>query len=357
MKRTSIRKHHSVIAGAGVMALATAAITLQSATAAPAADPAPLTATAAGKLATTISSDLGADAAGSYYDAKDRKLVVNVLNAAAAKKVRAAGAEAQVVKHSLQSLDEARETLKGKATIPGTAWAMDPKLNKVVVTADRTVKSTALSRLNKAVSSLGDRATVRRTTGTIQPLIAGGDAIWGDSARCSLGFNVIRAGRPYFLTAGHCTSRVQTWSATRGGPEIASTTGSSFPSDDYGLAAYTANVAHPSAVNLYNGRTQPITRAGDPIVGQRVLRSGSTSRVHSGSVLAVNVTVNYAQGTVDDLIQTSVCAEPGDSGGSLFAGSTALGLTSGGSGDCTLGGQTYYQPVAEALRATGSRIG
>ena len=42
--------------------------------------------------------------------------------------------------------------------------------------------------------------------------------------------------------------------------------------------------------------------------------------------------MNYPQGTVTGMIRTTVCAEPGDSGGALFAGNTALGLTSGGSG-------------------------
>ena len=47
----------------------------------------------------------------------------------------------------------------------------------------------------------------------------------------------------------------------------------------------------------------------------------------------------------------------GDSGGSLFAGDTAIGLTSGGSGDCSAGGTTFFQPVPEALAAYGAEIG
>jgi len=49
------------------------------------------------------------------------------------------------------------------------------------------------------------------------------------------------------------------------------------------------------------------------------------------------------------MIQTTVCAEPGDSGGPLYAGTVALGLTSGGSGNCQTGGTTFFQPVTEAL--------
>ncbi|MFI9255442.1 trypsin-like serine protease [Streptomyces sp. NPDC053069] len=53
------------------------------------------------------------------------------------------------------------------------------------------------------------------------------------------------------------------------------------------------------------------------------------------------------------MIQTTVCAEPGDSGGPLYDGTKALGITSGGSSDCTTGGTTFYQPVPEALSAYG----
>ncbi|MRT44577.1 S1 family peptidase, partial [Xylella fastidiosa subsp. multiplex] len=50
---------------------------------------------------------------------------------------------------------------------------------------------------------------------------------------------------------------------------------------------------------------------------------------------------------------TNVCAEPGDSGGPLFSDGIALGVTSGGSGDCTSGGTTFFQPVTKAMQALG----
>ena len=43
-------------------------------------------------------------------------------------------------------------------------------------------------------------------------------------------------------------------------------------------------------------------------------------------------------------------------GGPLYDGSKAIGLTSGGSGDCKSGGTTFYQPVPEALSAYGVSI-
>jgi streptogrisin D len=109
-------------------------------------------------------------------------------------------------------------------------------------------------------------------------------------------------------------------------------------------------------VTLYNGTFQEITTAGNAVVNQQVRRSGSTTQVRSGRVTATGATVNYPQGRVTGLIRTTVCAQPGDSGGSLFAGTIALGLTSGGSGNCTTGGTTFFQPVTEPLSVYGVSI-
>ncbi|MFF7858487.1 alpha-lytic protease prodomain-containing protein [Streptomyces sp. NPDC007904] len=348
------------MAGAGVAALVAAAVTFQTANAGEIPqDSAPraLSVTAAGKLASTLAEDLGADAAGTYYDARSRSLVVNVLDEAAAEAAERAGARARVVANSLAELKSARTALQRDAAIPGTSWVTDPTTNKVVVTADRTVSEAEWTTLGQVVGELGDTAELKRTKGEFKPFVAGGDAITGNGGRCSLGFNVTKGGEPHFLTAGHCTESVSTWSDSSG-TVLGENAASSFPGDDYGLVKYTADVAHPSEVNLYDGSTQAISGAAEATVGMRVTRSGSTTQVHSGTVTGLDATVNYGNGDiVNGLIQTDVCAEPGDSGGSLFSGSSAVGLTSGGSGDCASGGETFFQPVTEALAATGTRIG
>ncbi|MFI9495208.1 S1 family peptidase [Streptomyces halstedii] len=361
MKQRRISGKRAALAGSAVVALVAAGATFQTANASddvPAFTARTLTAQAAGNLATTLDKSLGADASGAYYDAETKHLVVNVLDQAAAELVRQAGGTARVVQNSTADLTAARQTLSERASLPGTSWAVDPVSNKVVVTADSTVDGAALDKLGKVVDGLGAKAELVRTAGEFTPLIAGGDAIWGNGGRCSLGFNVVKGGEPYFLTAGHCTDAITSWSDTQTGSEIGSNAGSSFPGNDYGLVKYTASVAHPSAVDLYNGSSQAITKAGEATVGMTVTRSGSTTQVHDGQVTALNATVNYGNGDiVNGLIQTTVCAEPGDSGGSLFSGDTAIGLTSGGSGDCSAGGTTFFQPVPEALAAYGAEIG
>ena len=244
-------------------------------------------------------------------------------------------------------------------TLTGTAWAVDPQTGDTVVTADSTVQGGQWDRLLAATR--GKPIRVERTPGVLTLFAAGGDAIFAGRARCSLGFNVTTGdGSPGILTAGHCAAAGRNWSLTRGGRAAATVQQATFPGDgDFALLAYddTATEA-PSAVDTGGGRTVAITGAAAPKVNQQVFRMGSTTGLHQGRVTALNATVNYPEGRVTGLIRTTVCAEGGDSGGPLFTrNGTAIGLTSGGAGDCRTGGVTFFQPVTTALTATGARIG
>ncbi|MFJ4125522.1 serine protease [Streptomyces sp. FT05W] len=246
----------------------------------------------------------------------------------------------------------------GTADIAGTAWYTEASTGKVVVTVDSTVTAAEIATIKKSVTDSGAKADIKRTPGTFNKLIAGGQAIYAGGGRCSLGFNVRSGSTYYALTAGHCTEIGSTWYTNSGQTTLLGTrAGSSFPTNDYGLIRHSNSAAADGRVYLYNGSYQDITSAANPSVGQAVKRSGSTTGVHSGTVTGLNATVNYGGGDiVYGMIQTNVCAEPGDSGGSLFAGSTALGLTSGGSGNCSSGGTTFFQPVVEALNAYGVSV-
>ncbi|MBT2387033.1 S1 family peptidase [Streptomyces sp. ISL-11] len=260
--------------------------------------------------------------------------------------------------HSAAQLSAASAAVQS-ADVAGTAWVVDKASGDVVVTADSTVSDTAIARIRQQAGPAAEAIRVERTPGAFRKLLAGGDAIYAPTWRCSVGFNVRKGNTYYFLTAGHCTEGKPAYYANSSHTtSIGPTTGTSFPGNDYGIVQYTnSSIAHPSAVDLYNGSTQRITAAGNATVGQSVQRSGSTTKVHGGKVTGLNATVNYGNGQiVRGLIKTNVCAEPGDSGGALFAGSTALGLTSGGSGNCTSGGTTFFQPVGPALKAYGVSV-
>ncbi|MFJ8822237.1 S1 family peptidase [Streptomyces sp. NPDC102467] len=255
---------------------------------------------------------------------------------------------------SAAELTQTSDAVRG-ADIAGTAWTVDAKTKQVVVTVDSTVSQAEINKIEKEAGATAGALKIEHTAGTFKKLISGGDAIYASSWRCSLGFNVQdSSGAYYFLTAGHCTDGAGTWWSNSGHTTtLGTTSGSSFPGNDYGLVKYTnSSVAKSGAVG-----SQDITSAATPSVGTTVTRRGSTTGIHSGKVTALNATVNYGGGdVVSGLIQTTVCAEPGDSGGPLYGGTKAYGLTSGGSGDCTSGGTTFFQPVTEALSAYGVHV-
>jgi len=301
-------------------------------------------------------AQLGSHTAGAYLDSTGHQ-VVTVTDSAAAAQVRAIGATPKLVKYSTAALTNVTRALDSSARIPGTAWAIDPTTDQVLVSLDQTVTGAKLSRITSVVAKFGNQARIEHVSGTFSKRIAGGDAIYGGQYRCSLGFNVRSGSTYYFLTAGHCGNIASTWYSNSSHTSVLGTTaGSSFPGNDYAIVRYTNGTVPPGTVDLYNGSSQDITSSGNAFVGESVKRSGSTTGVHSGTVQATNATVNYAEGTVYGLIQTNVCAEGGDSGGPLFAGSTALGLTSGGSGNCSSGGTTFFQPVTEALSVYGVAV-
>lgn len=227
------------------------------------------------------------------------------------------------------------------AGVGGTAWYVDRASGRVVVTADSTVTDAGIAKIRAAAGADAGALRVQRTSGVFTPLLGAGDAIYGSGYRCSLGFNVRSGSTYYLLTAGHCGNVVNTWYTTSAQSTlIGATVGSSFPGNDYALVRYdNASLGHPGGFT-----------AADAYVGEPVKRSGSTTGTRSGTVTGLDATVRYSGGgTVRGMIQTNVCAEPGDSGGALYDGTKALGITSGGSGNCSTGGTTFYQPVPEAL--------
>ncbi|TDD88167.1 S1 family peptidase [Actinomadura darangshiensis] len=308
-----------------------------------------------GGVAAKLTQRLGGRSAGAYVDQATKNLVVTVTDAKAAQAVRAAGAVPKTVARSGSDLTRVMSALQREATVPGTAWAVDPAANQVVLTMDSTVKGAQLKKVQAAATKQGAAVRTKRVAGEFRMFTAGGDPIYTGSARCSLGFNVKKGSEYFFLTAGHCTEAGSTWTDESGGT-LGSNAGSEFPGNDYGLVKYASTPEDTEGGVTNNGQFQDITGAANATVGQTVTRSGSTTGVHDGEVTALDQTVNYQEGSVSGLIQTTVCAEPGDSGGPLFAGSSALGLTSGGSGDCSSGGTTFFQPVTEPLSAFGVEI-
>jgi hypothetical protein len=235
-----------------------------------------------------------------------------------------------------------------------TGWHVDAATNAVVVSVYGQDKGVA-----KWAAGLGaGEVKIEQVAEAPQPLwnLIGGQAITTGGSRCSLGFNVRSGTTRSIITAGHCTNIGSSWSGTGG--TIGTRAGTSFPTNDYGIIRVSSSSAASTAlVDRYSaGSDVAVVGAATATVGMAVCRSGSTTGWRCGSVTGVNQTVCYSQGCVYQMIRTNVCAEPGDSGGSLVTNSgtrRAVGLTSGGSGNCSSGGTTYYQPVPEVLSVYG----
>ncbi|WP_298176031.1 S1 family peptidase [Saccharomonospora sp.] len=295
----------------------------------------------------TLRAELQDSFGGSYYDAAAGTLVVGVTEASALDDVQAAGAEAVLVEDSLTTLNAAVDRLDNKesnAPEAVTGWYIDVKSNSVVVTTAPGTTEQAEEFVATAGVEVDDVDIVESTEQprTFMDVIGGNAYYMGNGGRCSVGF-AVQGG---FVTAGHCGTTGTSTSSPTG-----TFAGSSFPGDDYAFVRTGSGDTLRPWVNMYNGSTRVVSGSSEAPVGSSICRSGSTTGWHCGQVEAMNQTVRYAEGTVTGLTRTDVCAEPGDSGGSFISGNQAQGMTSGGSGNCSFGGTTYFQPVNEALNA------
>ncbi|WP_178798175.1 S1 family peptidase [Streptomyces sp. MNU77] len=290
---------------------------------------------------------------GSWFDAKTGKLVVAVTNAGKAEVVRAAGADTRLVEHSAEQLDAAKARIDALPAPSGvSSWHVDPATSSVVVNVVASEQRDNDVRSFVAKAREAGPVTVETTAEAPQTFAAGtvgGDPYYTGNVRCSIGFSVHGG----FVTAGHCGGAGQ---SVRGwdGSAIGNFQGSSFPGDDYAWV----NVANgwwtvPVVIGWGTVSDQLVRGSNEAPIGASICRSGSTTHWHCGNVLAKNETVNYSQGAVHQMTKTSVCAEGGDSGGSFISGDQAQGVTSGGWGNCSGGGETWYQPVNEILNRYG----
>ncbi|MFC7303860.1 S1 family peptidase [Streptomyces monticola] len=293
--------------------------------------------------------------AGSWFTpaADGGRLTVAVASRDKAAAVRETGADVRVVERGAAELAAAKrriDALKAPAAI--ASWHVTPEANRVVVNvvAGHHDDNDVRRFLGEARATAPVRvATVAAAPRTFAAGTVGGDPYYTGNVRCSIGFSVHGG----FVTAGHCG---QAGAGVRGwdGSDMGTFQGSSFPGDDY---AY-VSIGHgwwtvPVVLGWGTVSDQLVRGSNEAPVGASICRSGSTTHWHCGTLLAKNETVNYSQGAVHQMTKTSVCAEPGDSGGSFISGDQAQGVTSGGWGNCGGGGETWFQPVNEILGRYG----
>ncbi|MEU4065045.1 carbohydrate-binding protein [Streptomyces wedmorensis] len=307
----------------------------------------------AGATAARLRQDLGGAFAGAWVDgAEAGTLTVATTRPSDTAAIRATGARALLVPHGLTALERVKETIDRAATAEAPVRYVDVRANVLVV---EETKAGAGARLVRATGVPRELVRVVRATAAPRPLydIRGGDAYYmGGGGRCSVGFAVTRGTTQGFATAGHCGRAGTT---TSGFNQVAQGTfqGSVFPGNDMAWVAANSSWTSTPYVKGSGGTNVQVTGSVLQPVGASVCRSGSTTGWHCGTVQQHNTSVTYPEGTITGVTRTTVCAEPGDSGGSYISGSQAQGVTSGGSGTCTSGGTTFFQPLNPLLQNYG----
>jgi streptogrisin C len=301
-----------------------------------------------------LSAATGSDFGGAWLAADGTTLKVAVTDPDAQAQVREAGAVPVLVDRSEQTLVTAKEKLDAvRSDADGvTGWYVDVASNRLTVVA-KPGATTVAKRLARSAGVPAAALRVVTSTATPKPLfdVRGADPyfirVGGGTARCSIGFSVEGG----FVTAGHCGAVGAT---TTGFNQQAQGTvrASVFPgSADMGFVEVNGDWDPRPVVNDFRGNELPVAGNAEAPVGAAVCRSGSTTGTFCGTILAKNQTVVYPEGAVTGLTRTNVCAEGGDSGGPWLSGDQAQGMTSGGSGNCTVGGETFFQPLNEILAA------
>mgnify|MGYP002652656914 CR=1 FL=1 len=199
----------------------------------------------------------------------------------------------------------------------------------------------------QAPRKLSDKVELTGPTGTGEPTttastdggLRGGDTYFVDTpdgkARCSYGFNATdAAGKPVVITAGHCADGASPQVLDpASGKQVGTFAKHNFTDTDWAIINVDPRAAKRFAnneVTADHGSPIAIDGVAKPVVGMPVCKSGTTTGFSCGEVTAVNRSVKVSGVPLQGMFFTSLCALPGDSGGALFSGTKALGITSGG---------------------------
>lgn len=298
-------------------------------------------------------------------DGEFKYVVATTSNAKAA---RIPGTEIRQVRHSLRQLEDTMSGLNGVRSRAADArklqglqsWYVDVRTNSVVV-------SVAPGAMLKAVDFVAvsptnvDTIRFEAAEGVAMPAasVVGGNRYGSGGGSCSIGFSVTRGATKGFATAGHCGSAGT--SVSIGGVTVGSVQGSSFPTNDRAWASVRSSDTLVGGVNRYNGTTVAVRGSSESGLGAAICRSGYASGWRCGTITSTNVTVNYSNGPVYGLRQSSACITQGDSGGSWIVGNQAQGVSSGGQlnggspgSNCSFANPvSYYQRINPLLSAYG----
>lgn len=250
-------------------------------------------------------------------------------------------------------------------------WYVDPETSHVVVTASTSRSDAATKGFLLFAERFGAAvridATAAAAATAVRSLYGGREIATSTGRICTSGFNAkTSSGKAVLITAGHCA---RGWPVFyRLGIRIGTTRAFSFPGNDYAVINVNTNAWRPRAAVAKSGDDYvSVTGHSKAAVGTRVCKRGRTTGWTCGRIIAYNQTVNYSGKIVRGLVRFAACVRPGDSGGSVMAGTKAQGMVSGTvlyrKGSAQVCGSAvgtaniaWYQPVGEVLTRYNLRL-
>ena len=180
------------------------------------------------------------------------------------------------------------------------------------------------------------RAEQRQAVLPASDTVAGGTAfdVPADNGllECSTGFNGELGGKPVVITAAHCAGKEGARATMPGAGEFGTMSQVRKPGIDTALITVDDAKADRFRNNLVgngSGTTQAITGTARPVAGQKACKMGSRTGFSCGTIDQVDARIDVGgTRTIDRGFTLGVCALPGDSGGVVFSGDKALGVSS-----------------------------
>ena len=324
--------------------------------------------------AEALADRLGNDRTGGVYY-EDGRLVVTVTDQSAAHTVRDAGGIPKLVTRSIAQLTAIHDDFDGLGGIPNTAWGADIETNQVNVKVFDGAPAAGVDRIEKVAAAHPGAIRIDRIRSELKSKateVVGGHGIASSGWLCSAGFNAKNSsGANYTITAGHCVPGTgntwyMQWNSARIGVQNFSRNGGGTDASPWqcgDCATIQANdpgIAPGGGIRYRGGTWRDITTSRWAVSGEQIQRVGVNSQDGAHRITLVKATVTIGGKQMKGMHETNACALAGDSGGPAFAGTTALGLLSGGTDETTCSDNSdhsgvfnYLEPIQRVLNERG----
>jgi hypothetical protein len=348
-------------------------------------------------IAERLERKLGDRYAGVWFDDEGNEFVVPILESVSHDEVGEAFAGAGLgsvdfrtppARSSWRRLEIAQGELNAFLSQIGVGHhvqtSIDPRTNSIVVNEEHDTPPQLSSRIHGAIEEMNvpvHRGEGRLIPSNPVPMACG----WGScdpplrggvqlgEFGCTVGFKAIGVGNGarYVLSAGHCAENpfvpeFVAYTANGAAHWLGFTEAAYWGTSGHDLVKIRANGSQtwdtnpwPAEVVLASHEpiwsqtsNQVITNEGKSFIGEYACHTGLSTGTSCGTVARMDLSVDGVfegrHAIVNHLTELAgVCTAAGDSGGPVFAGGTALGITSFGNGEATECGKNQYDWYSE----------